>query len=164
MSKASYFLLGLFVACSVEPVSRERKEEPRPLPLQIFPEAPPTKIEVEAKAPQMNQLPSGLIIEDLSLGTGLEATPGKELTVHYTGKLTDGTTFDSSIPRGTPLVFRPGEHHMIEGWEQGFAGMRVGGKRRLTIPPGLAYGTKGAGSGVPPNATLIFEVELLGVK
>ena len=105
-----------------------------------------------------------LKIEDLKTGDGAEAVNGKIITVHYTGWLTDGTKFDSSVDRNQPFEFELGEGRVIQGWEKGFAGMKVGGKRRLTIPPQLGYGSKGAGGVIPPNATLVFEVELLGVK
>ena len=105
-----------------------------------------------------------LIIEDLSVGEGAEAVAGKHVTVHYTGWLTDGTKFDSSLDRNDPFDFPLGRGHVIRGWDEGVAGMKVGGKRKLTIPPELGYGARGAGGVIPPNATLIFEVELLGVK
>lgn len=101
--------------------------------------------------------------EDLVVGSGAEAVAGKTVSVHYTGKLTDGTKFDSSLDRGDPFSFRLGAGQVIKGWDQGVAGMKVGGKRMLTIPPELGYGARGAGGVIPPNATLVFEVELLGV-
>lgn len=105
-----------------------------------------------------------LKIEDLKLGTGDEAVSGKLITVNYTGTLTDGTKFDSSLnPGRTPFEFTLGSGQVIEGWDKGFAGMKVGGKRKLTIPPSMGYGPQGTGP-IPGNATLIFEVELLNVK
>ena len=101
---------------------------------------------------------------DLVVGTGPAAVSGNTVTVHYTGWLTDGTKFDSSLDRNDPFEFVLGAHQVIAGWDQGVAGMRVGGKRELTIPPDLAYGSSGAGGVIPPNATLRFEVELLGVR
>jgi len=106
----------------------------------------------------------GVKIEDQVVGTGAEAVAGKEITVHYTGTLTDGKKFDSSLDRKEPFKFKLGAGQVIAGWDEGFAGMKVGGKRRLTIPPDMAYGERGAGSSIPPNSTLIFEVELLEVN
>lgn len=105
-----------------------------------------------------------LKIEDLKVGTGADALTGKKVSVHYTGWLTNGTKFDSSINRGNPFEFVLGKGQVIKGWDQGVVGMKIGGKRKLTIPPELAYGTRGAGGLIPPNATIIFEVELLDVK
>lgn len=105
-----------------------------------------------------------LQIKDITKGTGEEADVGKTVTVHYTGWLMDGTKFDSSLDRNQPFSFTLGERRVIPGWEQGVVGMKVGGKRELIIPPELAYGARGAGDVIPPNATLKFEVELLAVK
>jgi FKBP-type peptidyl-prolyl cis-trans isomerase len=105
-----------------------------------------------------------LKIEELKQGTGAEAKAGQTVSVHYTGTLTDGSKFDSSKDRGKPFEFPLGAGRVIKGWDQGVAGMKVGGVRRLTIPPHLGYGSRGAGGVIPPNATLIFEVELLGVR
>jgi len=107
--------------------------------------------------------PSGLVIEELVVGSGAAAAAGQKVSVHYTGWLTDGKKFDSSKDRGDPFVFPLGRGHVIKGWDEGVAGMKVGGKRKLTIPPGLGYGARGAGGVIPPNATLVFEVELLAV-
>ncbi len=104
-----------------------------------------------------------LKIEDLKVGTGAEAKPGQQVSVHYTGWLTDGKKFDSSLDRGQPFKFMLGAGQVIQGWDKGVAGMKVGGKRKLTIPPQMGYGERGAGGMIPPNATLVFEVELLGV-
>jgi len=101
-------------------------------------------------------------IEDLVAGKGPEAVRGKTVEVHYTGWLTDGKQFDSSVG-GDPFSFRLGAGEVIEGWDRGVAGMKVGGKRKLTIPPGLGYGRRGAPPVIPPDATLVFEVELLSV-
>ena len=105
-----------------------------------------------------------LIIEDLVVGSGDEAIAGKAITVNYAGTLLDGTKFDSSYDRGVPFSFTLGAGEVIAGWDQGFSGMKVGGKRKLTIPPHLGYGERGAGAQIPPNSTLVFEVELLEVK
>jgi FKBP-type peptidyl-prolyl cis-trans isomerase len=106
---------------------------------------------------------SGLQIEKLAEGTGAMPKAGDKVTVHYTGWLTNGKKFDSSVDRGQPFVFTIGRGQVIGGWDQGVATMKVGDKVRLTIPPELGYGARGAGGVIPPNATLIFEVELLGV-
>ena len=104
---------------------------------------------------------SGLIQEELVLGTGALAKAGQTAVVHYTGWLTDGTKFDSSRDRDEPFSFPLGRGFVIAGWDEGVQGMCVGGSRRLTIPPELGYGARGAGGVLPPNATLVFEVELL---
>ncbi|MBN1771748.1 MAG: FKBP-type peptidyl-prolyl cis-trans isomerase [Deltaproteobacteria bacterium] len=103
-------------------------------------------------------------VEELEVGTGAEAAAGKTVSVHYTGTLTDGSKFDSSLDRGQPFSFQLGAGQVIKGWDQGVAGMKVGGKRRLTIPPELAYGTRGFPPVIPPNSTLVFVVQLLDVK
>lgn len=105
-----------------------------------------------------------LQIEDLQQGSGAEANTGNQVQVHYTGWLTNGTKFDSSLDRGKPFGFKLGEGRVIPGWEQGVVGMKVGGKRKLTIPPHLGYGDRGAAGVIPPGATLVFEVELLDVS
>jgi FKBP-type peptidyl-prolyl cis-trans isomerase len=105
-----------------------------------------------------------LQIEDLVVGTGAEAMKGKLVSVHYTGWLTDGKKFDSSKDHGQPFQFALGRGQVIQGWDDGVQGMKVGGKRKLTIPPELGYGAQGAGGVIPPGASLVFEVELLGVK
>lgn len=106
---------------------------------------------------------SGLRYEDVKVGTGDTAESGKTVTVHYTGWLTDGKKFDSSKDRGQPFDFPLGGGRVIKGWDEGVRGMKVGGVRKLTIPPELGYGARGAGGAIPPNATLVFEVELLKV-
>ncbi|OGK16591.1 peptidylprolyl isomerase [Candidatus Roizmanbacteria bacterium RIFCSPHIGHO2_01_FULL_39_12c] len=105
-----------------------------------------------------------LKIEDLTLGTGTEAINGKSVTVNYSGTLTNGSKFDSSYDRGTPFSFTLGAGEVIKGWDLGVVGMKVRGKRKLTIPSDLGYGSRGAGADIPPNATLVFEVELLEVN
>ncbi len=106
----------------------------------------------------------GLKYTDEQVGTGAEATPGKTAVVHYTGWLLDGTKFDSSRDRNQPFSFPLGAGQVIKGWDEGVAGMKVGGKRTLVVPPALGYGARGAGGVIPPNATLKFEVELLDVR
>ena len=105
-----------------------------------------------------------LVIEELTVGDGAVAESGQTVSVHYTGWLTDGSKFDSSLDRNDPFEFPLGRGYVIPGWDQGVAGMKVGGKRKLTIPPHLGYGEYGAGGVIPPNATLVFEVELLGIR
>lgn len=107
---------------------------------------------------------SGLKYQDLVVGKGKQPQNGQTVVVHYTGWLTNGTKFDSSLDRNDPFKFKLGQGDVIKGWDEGVATMKVGGKRKLTIPPELAYGANGAGSAVPPNATLVFDVELLDVK
>jgi len=106
---------------------------------------------------------SELKIEELAVGNGDEAMAGRSVEVHYTGWLESGQKFDSSVDRGKPFSFELGSGQVIQGWDRGVAGMKVGGRRRLTIPPDLGYGARGAAGVIPPNAILIFEVELLGV-
>jgi peptidylprolyl isomerase len=111
---------------------------------------------------------SGLKIIDIQPGTGASPKPGQTCVMHYTGWLyvngAKGQKFDSSVDRGQPFEFKIGQHQVIAGWDEGVATMKVGGKRTLIIPPDLGYGARGAGGVIPPNATLIFDVELLGVK
>ncbi|MBL7045029.1 MAG: FKBP-type peptidyl-prolyl cis-trans isomerase [Parcubacteria group bacterium] len=113
------------------------------------------------KAPEIIDI-NGMKIVDTIVGTGEEAVAGKVVTVHYTGTLTDGTKFDSSVDRGQPFQFVLGAGQVIQGWEQGFAGMKVGGKRSLMIPANMAYGDRAIGA-IPANSTLLFDVELLAV-
>ena len=106
---------------------------------------------------------SGLKYEDVTVGEGAEAKAGDNVSVHYTGWLTDGQKFDSSKDRNQPFQFSLGAGMVIRGWDEGVQGMKIGGVRKLTIPAELGYGARGAGGVIPPNATLLFEVELLGV-
>ena len=110
-----------------------------------------------------NSPANGLVIDEIEVGSGETAVKGKMVSVHYTGWLTDGTKFDSSKDRNDPFNFPLGAGHVIRGWDEGVQGMQEGGKRKLTIPPELGYGARGAGGVIPPNATLTFEVELLKV-
>ena len=107
---------------------------------------------------------SGLVYEDTVVGEGAEAKAGQQVSVHYTGWLTNGSKFDSSKDRNDPFEFSLGMRQVIGGWDEGVQGMKIGGTRKLTIPPQLGYGARGAGGVIPPNATLVFEVELLGIR
>lgn len=107
---------------------------------------------------------SGLDYVEVEAGTGAQAAAGKIVSVHYTGQFEDGKVFDSSIPRGEALTFRLGAGQVIKGWDEGIALMKAGGKAQLRIPPELAYGERGASGVIPPNATLVFDVELIAVK
>jgi FKBP-type peptidyl-prolyl cis-trans isomerase FkpA len=107
---------------------------------------------------------SGLVIEDLVVGNGATASAGQRVSVHYTGWLENGNKFDSSKDRGQPFQFSLGRGEVIRGWDEGVSGMKIGGKRKLTIPAALGYGARGAAGVIPPNATLLFEVELLALS
>ena len=123
-------------------------------------EATPTAPQVDLSA--MTQTASGLYVQDLEVGDGAEAVSGQTVVVYYSGWFQDGEKFDSALDRGVPFDFPLGAGQVIRGWDEGVAGMRVGGWRRLVIPPELAYGPDGR-SGIPPNSTLVFDVELLDV-
>jgi len=121
--------------------------------------------ELHVHLDQMTRTSSGLYYQDLEIGRGLRAHPGHVVVVHYTGWLPNGAKFDSSRGEGRePLSFTLGSGRVIAGWDEGIAGMKVHGRRRLVIPPNLAYGSRGSGGVIPPNATLVFEVELLKIK
>lgn len=113
---------------------------------------------------KMVKTPSGLQYEDMVAGSGASPSPGKKVTVHYTGWLTDGKKFDSSVDRNEPFVFQIGAGQVIPGWDEGVMSMKIGGKRKLIIPSNLGYGAAGAGGVIPPNATLVFEVILLDIR
>ncbi len=117
-----------------------------------------------AKAGKTVTLPDGLKYTDVAVGKGAAPKPGQIAVVHYTGTFPDGKKFDSSRDRGTPFEFPLGRHRVIACWDEGVASMRIGGRRKLVCPPGIAYGAAGAGGVIPPNATLDFDVELLGIK
>jgi peptidylprolyl isomerase len=133
----------------------------------VFTAGSPTPAQAQAAGKPMTT-PSGLQITDSKVGTGATPKPGQICVMHYTGWLYEngakGKKFDSSVDRGQPFEFPIGQGRVIAGWDEGVSTMKVGGKRTLIIPPGLGYGARGAGGAIPPNATLIFEVELLGVK
>lgn len=154
-----YLVLGMALAFTIVVVTTGCTKKP------TSSTATQTASQVQGDAPKMTgEDVTELKTEEQTPGTGAEATAGKMVTVHYTGWLTNGTKFDSSKDRGEPFKFPLGAGQVIQGWDKGVAGMKVGGKRKLTIPPALGYGERGAGGVIPPNATLIFEVELLNVE
>ncbi|MCK4307324.1 FKBP-type peptidyl-prolyl cis-trans isomerase [candidate division WOR-3 bacterium] len=120
--------------------------------------------ESEEKTEKLVLMPSGLQYVDMVIGTGASPTIGSRVSVHYTGWLEDGTMFDSSKKRDKPFIFTLGQGQVIKGWDEGVVSMKVGGKRKLIIPSKLGYGEYGAGDAIPPNAILIFEIELLKIK
>ena len=149
--------LATFSLVTATACTKKSEESPMAAPV---PAATP-----QAQAGAAQTLPNGLKIEDVKVGNGAEAVAGKTVVVHYTGTLTDGKKFDSSVDRNQPFDFPLGQGRVIKGWDEGVAGMKVGGKRKLTIPPELGYGPTGTPGGpIPPNATLLFDVELLDVK
>ena len=151
-------LLGLGAACACG--------EPEPLPPP--PAIDPTDLDFAPRLAvdlsSMTRTSSGLYFKDVYLGSGREARRGRTLTVHYTGWLHDGTRFDSSVERDEPLGLVLGESSLIQGWQEGLEGMREGSRRKLVIPPHLAYGPEGSDGRIPPQATLVFSVELLDVR
>jgi peptidylprolyl isomerase len=153
---------------SSQPAMSQAVAEPTP----DVPSADPQALIAQPSTPQiiamadnenMTTTESGLQYVDLAEGTGAMPQPGQTVVVHYTGTLTDGTKFDSSRDRNSPFSFKFGVGQVIQGWDEGLATMRVGGRRQLTIPPELGYGARGAGNVIPPNATLLFDVELLQI-
>jgi FKBP-type peptidyl-prolyl cis-trans isomerase FkpA len=126
--------------------------------------APPSGAKPGGTEPEWKKNASGLEYQEIKIGEGAEAKAGMTVDVHYTGWLLDGTKFDSSVDRGKPFSFHLGAGEVIRGWDEGVAGMKLGGKRKLRIPAELGYGSRGAGGVIPGNATLIFDVELLSVK
>jgi len=176
-------VLFLAAGCKAAP-GEQKKEAPKPAaktavkaeePAKTAPKAPKAEMPSEKPAPNpAKEAPkaeakkvkteTGLEYEIIKEGTGAAPKAGQTVVVHYTGWLTDGKKFDSSVDRGKPFKFQLGAGRVIRGWDQGLALMKVGDKRKLTIPPELGYGARGAGGAIPPNATLIFEVELLGIE
>ena len=159
-----------FAACSSS--TQEEKpaapSEPAPQTAAPAPQEAPKEAAEAAKpaAPELKTVTtsSGLKYQELAVGKGPLPKPNSHVMVHYTGWLTNGQKFDSSVDRNQPFTFTLGRGEVIKGWDEGVATMHVGGKRKLTIPPGLAYGARGYPGAIPPNATLVFEVELLGFQ
>jgi peptidylprolyl isomerase len=143
---------------TLNPTAPVQSQAPVPAP------TPPSSMEASKMNEQIVSTPSGLKYVDIVVGAGASPMTAQMATVHYTGWLTDGTKFDSSLDRNEPFAFPVGMGRVIKGWDEGVASMKVGGKRKLIIPPSLGYGARGAGGVIPPNAELIFEVELLGVQ
>ena len=154
MQRWTLVIMTLLV-CAATVLAQASKPRSKRLPLTNK----PTKVSGE---PQ--KTPSGLQYWDIKKGLGATAASGHSVTVHYTGWLLTGKKFDSSVDAGKPFTFKLGEGEVIKGWDEGVAGMKVGGKRQLRIPPDLAYGERGAADVIPPGATLIFDVQLLAVK
>ena len=161
-------LVGGAIYFAGRSVSPPTNQDTAALPQDLAQQQPDPQAPVTEESPInediMGEGVTELQIEEITVGTGDEAVAGKKVTVHYTGTLTDGTKFDSSKDRDVPFTFNLGAGEVIQGWDQGVAGMKVGGVRMLTIPPELGYGAAGAGGVIPPNAILVFEVELLGVE
>ncbi len=168
MKYVSIAIVIIFIGLVVGFWVKKAPQEEQVVPVVEEPKVEETvqKPEEPKKEEKINKIKTiqGMKIETTKEGTGAEITNGKTAVVHYTGKLTDGKVFDSSVSRGTPFEFPLGAGMVIKGWELGVLGMKVGEKRILTIPAELGYGERGAGGVIPPNATLIFEVELLGIK
>ena len=160
------FLATASLATAAEPAPNT-KDAPAAKPATPAPAAKPAAPAAPAAAPAAGKevtTPSGLKYTDLKVGDGAVAKSGDRVSVHYTGWLTSGAKFDSSVDRNQPFQFQLGRSQVIKGWDEGVAGMKVGGKRKLTIPAELGYGARGAGDRIPPNSVLIFDVELLGIQ
>ena len=176
MKSRRYSILGLSFAlvmglvCSKAVLGEEEAQINTKEKTESIDPAKPVEVKKKEKKkkkktaePQKESSVNELKIEEVKVGDGTEAVPGKKVTVHYTGWLTDGTKFDSSVGK-KPFSFNLGKSEVIQGWDKGVAGMKIGGKRKLTIPSEMGYGASGAGGVIPPNATLVFDVELLAVN
>jgi protein-disulfide isomerase len=158
------FVVGTYYVSGAQPLAKFRKLVERTLsPPPPAANAPAPKVTAVAAAGPV-AASAGLVVHDLVVGKGREAKSGDTISVHYTGTLTDGSVFDSSKKRGTPFEFELGKGRVIKGWEQGLVGLKVGGRRKLTIPPDLAYGDRGMPPVIPPRSVLVFDVELVDVK
>jgi len=156
----SFALLAACTALTEPPQQQQIQAEEKPKPAPTASAAPQPSAAPSAPAEPEKPLEK----TDVVVGKGAEAKAGDVVVVHYVGKLLDGTEFDSSKKHGKPFDFPLGAGRVIKGWDEGVAGMKVGGKRKLVIPPSLGYGARGAGGAIPPNATLVFDVELLEIK
>ena len=155
-----FYLFNSKVSDDVAKAALEKASAPstaEPVPVQL-------DLSKNIITPHMTPENAGLVIVDERIGTGAEAKAGDMVSVNYLGTLTNGTKFDSSYDRGEPIEFMLGSGQVIKGWDQGLLGMKVGGKRKLTIPADMAYGDRAVGNLIPANSTLVFEVELVGVK
>ena len=157
----SMLLAVAVTGCGAAPAQQAATQEPVAVSVASAPSVAKGPPSLAAAGTRMQD---GVSIEDLRVGDGEEVHAGQQISVHYVGTLTDGTTFDSSRDRKDPFQFEIGRGMVIAGWEKGLLGMRVGGIRAITIPPDLAYGKHGAGAKIPPDATLHFEVELLKIR
>jgi len=160
--KHGFLALCVILAFGTVACKKDGTAEPASQPVK-----PTAAAKVEAPEPAKEGLvktASGLQYEEIVVGQGATPQAGQKVKVHYTGWLTNGTKFDSSVDRGQPFMFTVGRGQVIKGWDEGLLTMKIGGKRKLTIPPELGYGARGAGGVIPPNSTLIFDVELLGVE
>ncbi|HEX4336567.1 MAG TPA: FKBP-type peptidyl-prolyl cis-trans isomerase [Polyangiaceae bacterium] len=158
-SSNAFLVFGLVFATGV--ACQRKVEEPESRVIVPVPSSESASASGSAAEPA--KAPAGLVKEDIKVGTGPAAKTGDHVSVHYTGTLTDGTKFDSSLDRNEPFDFGLGAGQVIKGWDQGVVGMKKGGKRKLTIPSELGYGASGSPPKIPPNATLIFDIELLSI-
>jgi len=159
------FFCGLLIASAIfKPNTPPAIAANLSVPSTIIAQSPTSKDTSPMNLDNATTTPSGLKYIDIKVGTGESPTTGQSVKVHYTGTLTNGKKFDSSVDRGQPFSFKIGVGQVIKGWDEGVATMKVGGKRTLIIPPDLGYGERGAGGVIPGNATLLFDVELLGVN
>jgi len=158
-----FTILAAFVAIAVWFVVQKTREVGQNIETPAPTATPTSSPDEEQSLNEPVRYDNGLVVLDVVVGEGKTAENGDTLSAHYIGALEDGTVFDESYGRGQPIQFVPGSGQLIKGWELGLVGMKEGGKRQLVIPPELGYGAQGAGGAIPPNATLLFEIELVGV-